>query len=450
MSNIQGIHEWTRSCGPPPSPVQDRRQIGRRQIDHRLFKRERELEAARRISLALSQHIEVRDLVEKVLQISLDVLDAATGSVLLADPKSEELVFQYSAGEKPVPIGTAISWDRGIAGAVFHSGDPIVLRDVALDARHYAEIDKQTGYKTRDMITFPLKRWEGETIGVIELLNRREGSLDEDDISILTIISAMTAMAIEQARLFEEAKLAAVTHRLGDISHDVKNLLMPVVMGARLMQSEINALVHASPGASGTQAQVSLSFCNEVTGMLQDAAQLIEDRMREIADCVKGISAPPRFESCCVGAIVDSVVKTLGLVAKEHQVLLRTEGVDALPPITADERRLFNAFYNLVNNAIPEVPAGGSITIRGRSMPEAGGVMVSVADTGRGMRPEVLARLFTGHATSQKPGSIGVGTKIVKDVVDAHGGRITVDSREGKGTTFHIFLPVHPPSTPAG
>jgi signal transduction histidine kinase len=138
------------------------------------------------------------------------------------------------------------------------------------------------------------------------------------------------------------------------------------------------------------------------------------------------------------------------LVAKEHHLLLRTEGVHVLPLITADERRLFNAFYNLVNNAIPEVPAGGSITIRGRSIPEAGGIVVSVADTGRGMRPEVLARLFTGQATSRKPGSIGLGTKIVKDVVDAHGGRITVDSQEGKGTTFHLFLPVRPPNCSAG
>jgi signal transduction histidine kinase len=103
-----------------------------------------------------------------------------------------------------------------------------------------------------------------------------------------------------------------------------------------------------------------------------------------------------------------------------------------------------------VNNAIPEVPPGGFITIHGRSAPEAAGVVLSVADTGRGMRPEVLARLFTGHATSHKPGSTGLGTKIVKDVVEAHGGRITVDSREGTGTTFHVFLPVHPPAGSAG
>ncbi|MES4785693.1 MAG: hypothetical protein C4294_07605, partial [Nitrospiraceae bacterium] len=67
----------------------------------------------------------------------------------------------------------------------------------------------------------PLKRWEGRTIGVMELLNKREGRLNQDDLAILMIISAFTAIAIEQSWLFQEAKLAEVVRRLGDISHDV-------------------------------------------------------------------------------------------------------------------------------------------------------------------------------------------------------------------------------------
>ena len=113
--------------------------------------------------------------------------------------------------------------------------------------------------------------------------------------------------------------------------------------------------------------------------------------------------------------------------------------------ILADENRLFNAFYNLVNNAIPEVPAGGFITIRGSARPDARVVLLEVADTGRGMSPEVRARLFTARAISSKAGGTGLGTKIVKDVVDAHGGQVTVDSEKGQGTTFHLLLPFHPP-----
>jgi signal transduction histidine kinase len=69
-------------------------------------------------------------------------------------------------------------------------------------------------------------------------------------------------------------------------------------------------------------------------------------------------------------------------------------------------------------------------------------VKLSVWDTGRGMPPEVRESLFTQGAMSRKRGGTGLGTKIVKDVVDAHGGRITVDSEEGVGTTFHMTLPI--------
>ena len=112
----------------------------------------------------------------------------------------------------------------------------------------------------------------------------------------------------------------------------------------------------------------------------------------------------------------------------------------------ADENRLFNALYNLVNNAIPEVPRGGSVTVRGRTDSDAKSVTLSIADTGRGMLPEVLESLFTYQATSRKHGGTGLGTKIVKDVVDAHGGFLSVESKPGAGTTFYLTLPVDGPA----
>ena len=98
--------------------------------------------------------------------------------------------------------------------------------------------------------------------------------------------------------------------------------------------------------------------------------------------------------------------------------------------------------YNLVNNAIPEVPTGGSVTVHGTLIDGGTTVCISVSDTGRGMPPEIRDSLFSDSAISRKRGGTGLGTKIVKDVVDAHGGTITVDSEEGVGTTFHVRLPV--------
>ena len=172
------------------------------------LQRERELAAALRISEALSQRMELQDLIEQVLRTTLDVLNAENGSLLLADVGKEQLAFYHSIGDKPVPHGTVIRWTRGIAGAVFHSRKAEVVSDAQKDPRYLADIDLMCGSVTHDMITIPLKKWEGDPIGVVQVMNKRHGQLDEQDVRILTIICALSAMAIEQARLFEHTKRA--------------------------------------------------------------------------------------------------------------------------------------------------------------------------------------------------------------------------------------------------
>ena len=124
-----------------------------------LFQWERALEATRLLSEALFQHLTVDDLIQKALHTALDVVGAEAGSVLLADPESKQLVFRHSVGQNPVPAGTAIAWDQGIAGSVFMTGEPAVISDVRQDPRYFGGIDKRTGFETRDMIVLPLKRW---------------------------------------------------------------------------------------------------------------------------------------------------------------------------------------------------------------------------------------------------------------------------------------------------
>ncbi|RMH35974.1 MAG: sensor histidine kinase [Nitrospirae bacterium] len=413
----------------------------------------REMEAVRRISLSLFQHRHVTDIVEHALKTALEVANAEAGSVLLADPDRQSLVFTYSIGTIPVPAGTTIPWDHGIAGSVFQSAEPAYIADVQSDPRHLPTIDQATGFHTRERLALPLKRWEGDPIGILEVLNKREGHLDDEDIEVLTIISALTALSIEEARLYEEAKLAEVARLLGDIGHDIKNMLMPVLMGSQLLREEFQELCEALPTNDRARAQKSRALCEELTQMLRTNALRIQERVREISDCVKGLSTPPRFENCQVQKVIEDVFCTLNVLAQENRITLSHEGLTRLPVIRADERRLFNAFYNLVNNAIPETPPGGSITVRGTMEPDGQHVKLSVNDTGRGMPPEIRDSLLTSHARSRKAGGTGLGTKIVKDVVDAHGGTIAVESQEGVRTTFIISLPIAGPveahSTPS-
>jgi signal transduction histidine kinase len=411
---------------------------------------DRELEAACRISELLFQTTDMEELLVTTLRCALDEVGAEAGSILLADPETKQLVFRHSIGEKPVPQGTAIPWDKGIAGKVFQSVKAEIVRNVQHEQRHYGAIDQMTGLTTRDMITLPLKRWKGEPIGVLNVLNKREGVLDQRDAALLTIISAFAALSIEQARLYEEARLAEVVRLLGNVGHDLKNLLQPVVSGTGLLKDELSEILEHLQRTDPERAQRSQGFCNEVLALIQRTTGRIHERVKEIADCVKGLSAPPEFAPCAVTHVVEDVFQTLRVMAAEKKVELKTAGLTELPMIQADASRLYNAFYNLVNNAIPEVPEGGSVTVSGQMVPDGKAVMIQVADTGRGMPPEVCVRLFTARALSTKKSGTGLGTKIVKDVIDAHRGVISVESRPGAGTVFHIRLHLDPAKAESG
>jgi signal transduction histidine kinase len=219
--------------------------------------------------------------------------------------------------------------------------------------------------------------------------------------------------------------------------------------GSGLFRDELKELFGRLPQQESERLKSSQDLCAEIGEMLTNATYRIEEREREIGDCVKNLSTPPTFELCRLSVVVDNVIKTLRLIASKRGIVLLTEQLETLPPIEADERRIFNVFYNLVNNAIPEMPDGGSITIRGEHRPGERSIVLWVRDTGRGMPPEIRDSLFTTRTISRKPGGTGLGTKIVKDVIDAHGWRVTVESTQGVGTTFTLVLPISQPTAQA-
>jgi signal transduction histidine kinase len=245
-------------------------------------------------------------------------------------------------------------------------------------------------------------------------------------------------------QLIEEAKLAEIARLLGDIGHDVKNMMMPILLGVDLLDIELKELMAILAPHDENRKRVTEELSHEVFGMVRSNSKRVQDRVKEIADAVKGCSGPPTFAPCRLGKLVAAVLDTLRFCAEQKSVRLSTVNLEDLPIIQADESRLFNAIYNLVNNAIPETPAGGTVTIEGRHQASGDTLTLLVSDTGRGMPPEVRDSLFSRRVVSRKIGGTGLGTKIVKDVVDSHFGTIAVKSEEKKGTTFLITLPLNP------
>ena len=162
----------------------------------------RGVEAAQRMAELFSQEMKLQDLLEQALHIALEAADAENGSILLADPDTRALIFHHSIGDNPAAPGIAVPWHESIAGTVYTTGTPDIVSDAQADMRHFKNVDRASGSITRDMITVPLKSWDGAPIGVIQVMNKRGNAcLDHDDLAVLTVISTLTAVALEHMSL---------------------------------------------------------------------------------------------------------------------------------------------------------------------------------------------------------------------------------------------------------
>ena len=417
----------------------------------------RQLDAARAIAAGLSSVTTVDDLVRHALEISLDVVDARAGSIILHDAEKDKLVFRYVVGEKAADlIGLELNCDQGVCGSVFRSGETHVSEDMTAEEKHLREVGDRVHYQTLNMVTVPLKNVEGIPLGVMQVLNKVDGHFTGGDVAILDILAAQSAVAIESARLHEDARLAEVVKFIGDISHDVKNMMTPVISGAETLEYLAEDVFRELDEAIASDAGAPLSRAKDLTRPLVDfiplavegmkaGAEAVQERMKQIADAKKGIISKPTFEETEVRDVVNAALSLLKGRADKQKVALVVEG--EVPSAEIDRRQVYNAVYNLVFNALDACPDGRSITVLLSAQPEgqfpAGGYLqMAVADTGDGMPEHVRAKLFTAKNVSTKPMGTGLGTQIVKNVVDAHGGVIWVESEPGKGTTITFKVPL--------
>jgi signal transduction histidine kinase len=155
----------------------------------------------------------------------------------------------------------------------------------------------------------------------------------------------------------------------------------------------------------------------------------------------------PKLEPTEPAALVDQLFPLLRHAARQREVTLVRDVPAELPPIQADPAQLQQVLINLVVNALDATPAGGRITISASAADrgDARGVVMRVADTGCGIPPALLPRVFDAFLTTKPPGGgTGLGLAICRDIVRAHGGEISAESRVGEGSTFTVWLPLVP------
>ncbi len=415
---------------------------------------ERQLEAVRKIAASLSASVQVHDLVRECLGISLDFAESDAGSILLYHPDTDKLVFEYVVGEKAGDLtGMELPADKGIAGKVFKTGETSIAEDVTKDSAHVDDVDKSIGFRTINMVTVPLKAHGGEPIGVMQVLNKRGGPFSEHDITLIEIMAAQIAVAIETARLNEQARLAMVVRFIGDISHDVKNMVTPAMTGAQTLgmitddcfarldeiAAKVKCIEREQQGCHTPLGELREIY-PEMLQMITESCNAVQQRMAEIASAIKGMVSAPSFDKTDVGAVAQRVGSMLKAHGQKKGVSVIIDPDPEMPHAMVDPKQIYNAMYNLIFNAIDACSDGNTVTLRVYPDSE-GGFVMECEDDGPGIPDEVKAKLFTDHAISTKPMGTGLGTKIVKNVVDAHKGTIELDSQVGVGTTVRCRIP---------
>jgi len=176
------------------------------------------------LGCAFAARVDLHELSAEVVARCREVLHAEAASILLLDAPRQELYFPYVADEDPAVATRLLSLrfpaDRGIAGAVLRSGRSVRVDDVANDPRFYGDVDRRTGLITRTLLCAPLHTHQG-TIGVIQVLNRRDGEVfADDDLAFLDALAGSIAVAIENARLY--AALSASAAQLAEYNRTLE------------------------------------------------------------------------------------------------------------------------------------------------------------------------------------------------------------------------------------
>jgi signal transduction histidine kinase len=418
--------------------------------------RNRQIAAVHQISSLLSSTLDLDERLRHILLLSMRTVNAEAGTIFLHRASDSKLVFQYVVGEKADQLtGVAINDDFGIVGAVFHSGQPQITNRPRESSAHRAELGEKVGFHTESVVTVPIKYQAGQPVGVMQILNKQQGEFTRDDLEVLEIVCSISATAIENAHLAREAQIAAVAHAVGDLSHDIKNKVTPISMAvftlrptAHSMFEDLDRICAETPEVAAKIAAATEYFredYDENFDIIMDQVEEVQLYTKLIADALQGSISEPQMEPNNLVHIIDRQLDSLDPMARKRGITVVRE-YDGVPICRFDRFYIERAVFNLVNNAIPETPSGGTITVKAEAIPEGEFpdgrcVVIEVKDTGRGMPSHVLERIIQGNAKSTKPGGTGLGTRIVYNAVTAHKGRFEGESKENEGTTFRLKLP---------
>ncbi len=420
--------------------------------------RAEELDLLNKIGTALTATLDHREVVKTALSYIQQLFAGEVVSLLQPVPETGELCFVQALTRKgAIDVPLRFMPGEGLWGWVMEHGLPVRVADMPADPRYSTRLHEylaSRGYEQslqRSLIAAPLLAAE-QPIGVISVSRSEANAYTQEELNTLQAIASTLAVALENARLYEELKtllrereeaqaklihsekMSALGRLVASIAHEINNPLQSVQGCLTLVEEELQDQKRQ----------------DKIEQYLNIAGHEIA-RISEIVRRMRDFYRPARLqrEPTDLHAILDSVLALTNKQLQHSHITVEREWTNEPLVVDANADHLKQVFLNLVINAIDAMPSGGILRIRttiDRPLPDSSSHPPAVAriefsDSGIGMPPEVLSRLFEPFFTTKEQGS-GLGLSISHGIIESHGGEITVTSQVGVGSTFTILLPL--------
>ncbi len=386
-------------------------------------------------TLARLVELALRDLADGCI---IDILgkdgELSKWIVVCRDPSKAEICasFGHTPLDRRHPHLTSSALETG-RSVIMERLSPEMVASFAESERHLRLL---RAIDPRSVIAVPLLV-HGKLLGAMAFVSSDPSRVyGPSDLRLAEELAQRGAMSITNAELYRAAERAiqARDEMLGVVAHDLRNPLNVIVLQATMLQ-------HRAPEGDHWSRKPAAVIAKAVARM----NHLIQDLL-EVTRMESGHLAIARSRVAANGVASDALAAQAPLAAAAF-LELRLDAAPDLPELWADRDRLLQVFENLIGNAMKFSQSGGRIVIGVARGEGEGEVLFRVNDTGAGIAAEDLPRVFDRFWQAQKTGDhgAGLGLSIVKGIIDAHGGRIWVESTPGSGSTFFFTVPVAQP-----
>ncbi|MCZ7361828.1 MAG: ATP-binding protein, partial [Candidatus Methanoperedens sp.] len=424
-------------------------QIGVAIENSRLFSElelhDKRLEALYAIESVVSRSLNLEEIFNVALSKALEVTDTVAGTLysLVGDVLHLEAFTGFSSEFKEKALIREMG--EGIPGIAAQLKKPITM-----DISQFSSPFLRPYVEKEGLVSFigtPLMS-KGNVVGALALGTKKKRTFTQDDLDLLFSIGNVIGIAVENARLYKESK--ENLQRLQKAYEELQTL-------DKMKDEFISNVSHElkTPLVS-IKGYGELLYDEKLRGRLDEQKKSLEaiirnaDRLTRLIDSILFISKLQagkiefKFEPLDVDEIVQLCISDFKSMMDKKQIIFEKD-IPKISRVKGDKDRFIELITNLLDNAVKFTPVGGKISIK--ALDDVENVHVLVADNGIGIPADIIPKLFTRFyqvdaSTARKYGGTGIGLYITKNIIDAFGGKIWIESEVGKGTAVHLLLPI--------